>query len=67
MKPAGIRQVAVIATGVIGASWAAYFLLHGLDVIAADPAEARKNDYGPALLDTGRARTTRARVFRLAS
>ncbi|MGA4541966.1 3-hydroxyacyl-CoA dehydrogenase NAD-binding domain-containing protein [Uniformispora flossi] len=34
----GVRRVAVIGTGVIGASWAAYFLARGLDVVAADPA-----------------------------
>lgn len=31
-------RVAVVATGVIGASWAACFLSRGLDVAAADPA-----------------------------
>lgn len=34
----GVQRVAVIGTGVIGASWAAYFLARGLDVVAADPA-----------------------------
>jgi carnitine 3-dehydrogenase len=34
----GVRRVAVVGTGVIGASWAAHFLAHGLDVIATDPA-----------------------------
>ncbi|MBB4169000.1 3-hydroxyacyl-CoA dehydrogenase NAD-binding domain-containing protein [Rhizobium sp. BK538] len=34
IKP--IRQVTVIGTGVIGASWAALFLAKGLDVIAID-------------------------------
>lgn len=33
-----IRRVAVVGTGVIGASWAAQFLARGLDVIATDPA-----------------------------
>ena len=33
-----ISTVAVIGTGVIGASWAACFLSRGLDVVAADPA-----------------------------
>jgi 3-hydroxyacyl-CoA dehydrogenase len=33
-----VRCVAVIGTGVIGASWAANFLARGLDVRAADPA-----------------------------
>jgi 3-hydroxyacyl-CoA dehydrogenase len=39
-----VKRVAVVATGVIGASWAAYFLARGLDVAATDPspgAEAR--------------------------
>jgi carnitine 3-dehydrogenase len=39
-----VQRVAVVATGVIGASWAAYFLARGLDVDATDPspgAEAR--------------------------
>jgi carnitine 3-dehydrogenase len=34
-----IRTVAVVGTGTIGASWAALFLAHGLDVVASDPAE----------------------------
>ncbi|MGD0102910.1 MAG: 3-hydroxyacyl-CoA dehydrogenase NAD-binding domain-containing protein [Rhodopila sp.] len=38
MTPTDIRQVAVVATGVIGASWTAHFLAHGLDVVATDPA-----------------------------
>ncbi len=33
-----IRRVAVVGTGVIGASWAALFLAKGLDVVATDPA-----------------------------
>ena len=33
-----IRRVAVVGTGVIGASWAAFFLAHGLEVTATDPA-----------------------------
>ncbi|HLZ82740.1 MAG TPA: 3-hydroxyacyl-CoA dehydrogenase NAD-binding domain-containing protein [Caulobacteraceae bacterium] len=33
-----IRRVAVVGTGVIGASWAALFLAKGLQVIATDPA-----------------------------
>jgi carnitine 3-dehydrogenase len=33
-----IKTVAVVGTGVIGASWAALFLAHGLDVVATDPA-----------------------------
>jgi 3-hydroxyacyl-CoA dehydrogenase len=33
-----IRSVAIIGTGVIGASWAALFLAQGLDVVATDVA-----------------------------
>ncbi|MBU1351205.1 MAG: 3-hydroxyacyl-CoA dehydrogenase [Gammaproteobacteria bacterium] len=42
-----VQRVAVVATGVIGASWAAYFLARGLDVDATDPspgAEQRLRD-----------------------
>ena len=45
--PSDVKRVAVVATGVIGASWAAYFLARGLDVEATDPspgAEARLRD-----------------------
>src|ERR1700755_334122 len=31
-----IRRVAIIGTGVIGASWTALFLANGLDVVATD-------------------------------
>src|SRR5690606_31321135 len=43
--------IAVVGTGVIGASWAACFLANGFDVAATDPApgaQARLND----LVDT---------------
>src|SRR5215469_15125300 len=33
-----IRRVAIIGTGVIGASWTALFLAKGLHVVATDPA-----------------------------
>jgi 3-hydroxyacyl-CoA dehydrogenase len=33
-----IRRVAVIGAGTIGASWAAYFLYRGLEVVVSDPA-----------------------------
>src|SRR6185312_5173480 len=33
-----IRRIAIVGTGVIGASWAAQFLARGLDVVATDPA-----------------------------
>ncbi len=35
---AGVRRVAVIGAGTIGASWAAWFLSRGLAVTASDPA-----------------------------
>jgi carnitine 3-dehydrogenase len=34
-----VHTVAVVGTGVIGASWATHFLAHGLRVVATDPAE----------------------------
>jgi 3-hydroxyacyl-CoA dehydrogenase len=33
-----VQRVAVVGTGVIGISWAAHFLAHGVDVVATDPA-----------------------------
>ncbi len=55
-----VKRVAVVATGVIGASWAAYFLARGLDVDATDPspgAEQRLRDavqgHWPALTQQG--------------
>ena len=33
-----IKTVGVVGTGVIGASWTALFLAHGLQVIVADPS-----------------------------
>src|ERR1700731_3503310 len=32
-----IRNVAIVGTGVIGASWAALYLARGLNVVATDP------------------------------
>jgi 3-hydroxyacyl-CoA dehydrogenase len=37
-KSKEIRTVAIVGTGVIGASWAALFLARGLNVVATDPA-----------------------------
>ena len=52
-----IRRIAIVGTGVIGASWAAEFLAKGFDVVATDPApnaEANLRKYidgaWPALL-----------------
>ena len=33
-----IRRIAIIGTGVIGASWSSLFLAKGLQVVATDPA-----------------------------
>jgi carnitine 3-dehydrogenase len=55
-----IQRIAIVGTGVIGASWAAEFLARGLDVIATDPApnaEANLRKYidtaWPALTSMG--------------
>src|SRR6201997_1708172 len=43
-----IRRIAIVGTGVIGASWAAEFLARGFDVVATDPApkaEASLQEY----------------------
>ena len=55
-----IRRIAVVGTGVIGASWAAYYLSHGFDVVAANPrpsAESSLRKYvenaWPALAKAG--------------
>src|SRR5258705_12110025 len=55
-----VRNVAIVGTGVIGASWAAHYLSRGFDVVATDPApnaEAalRKyvNEAWPDLTDIG--------------
>src|SRR6266446_2024838 len=43
-----IRRVAIVGTGVIGASWAAQYLARGFDVVATDPApdaEAKLREY----------------------
>ncbi len=55
-----VRRIAIVGTGVIGASWAAQYLARGFDVIATDPApnaEANLRNYvdeaWPALTDIG--------------
>jgi 3-hydroxyacyl-CoA dehydrogenase len=55
-----VRRIAVVGTGVIGASWAAYYLSRGFDVVATDPApnaEATLRSYveeaWPALATAG--------------
>jgi 3-hydroxyacyl-CoA dehydrogenase len=56
----GVRRIAIVGTGVIGASWAAEFLANGFDVVATDPApnaEANLRSYvdtaWPALTSFG--------------
>src|SRR5258708_19733010 len=42
------RRIAIVGTGVIGASWAALYLARGFDVVATDPgpkAEANLRKY----------------------
>src|SRR5258708_22712197 len=55
-----VKRIAIVGTGVIGASWAAQYLACGFDVIATDPApnaEANLRKYveeaWPALRDIG--------------
>ena len=55
-----VRRIAIVGTGVIGASWAAQYLARGFDVIATDPApnaEANLRAYvdaaWPALTNIG--------------
>lgn len=38
-RPQEVRRVAVVGAGTIGASWAAWFLSRGLDVVAQDPGD----------------------------
>jgi 3-hydroxyacyl-CoA dehydrogenase len=43
-----VNRIAIVGTGVIGASWAAYYLARGIDVVATDPgpqAEANLRKY----------------------
>ncbi|MEJ1965546.1 MAG: 3-hydroxyacyl-CoA dehydrogenase NAD-binding domain-containing protein [Gammaproteobacteria bacterium] len=43
-----VRRIAIVGTGVIGASWAAQYLARGFDVVATDPApnaEANLRNY----------------------
>ena len=55
-----VRRIAIVGTGVIGASWAAYYLSRGFDVVATDPgpqseANLRKyvDDAWPLLTQVG--------------
>src|SRR6202007_1011183 len=39
-----INRVAIVGTGLIGSSWAACFLAHGLDVVVTDPAPGMEDN-----------------------
>jgi len=43
-KSGQIQNVAIVGTGVIGASWAAYYLSQGFNVVATDPAPNADTD-----------------------
>ena len=61
-----IRRIAIVGAGVIGASWAAFYLTQGFDVVATDPApqaDTRLRDALAAFRRPGR-RTFRAAVVR---
>ncbi|TQM45134.1 3-hydroxyacyl-CoA dehydrogenase NAD-binding domain-containing protein [Pseudonocardia cypriaca] len=48
-----MRTVAVVGTGVIGASWAALFLANGFDVVATDPAPGAEDRLRADVAATG--------------
>jgi carnitine 3-dehydrogenase len=55
-----IHRIAIVGTGVIGASWAAYYVARGFDVVATDPAPSAEgnlreyvNDAWPSLAKAG--------------
>jgi len=59
-SPIPIRQIAIVGSGVIGASWSALFLAKGLDVVATDVAPDAEpklrsfiDDAWPALEELG--------------
>jgi carnitine 3-dehydrogenase len=53
-----VERVAIVGTGVIGASWATHYLVRGFDVVATDPgpgAESALNEYVDNAWDTAAA------------
>jgi carnitine 3-dehydrogenase len=50
-EAAGVRRVAVIGAGTIGASWATLFLARGLDVAVSDPAPNAESDLRRRIAD----------------
>jgi carnitine 3-dehydrogenase len=60
MSTQEVKRVGIVGTGVLGASWAAYYLARGLDVGATDPADGAEGrlrklvaEYWPALEQAG--------------
>jgi carnitine 3-dehydrogenase len=43
MKNNEVKRIGIVGTGVIGASWTAYFLARGFDVVASDPANGAES------------------------
>jgi carnitine 3-dehydrogenase len=43
MKNNKVKRIGIVGTGVIGASWTAYFLARGFDVVASDPANGAES------------------------
>ena len=39
-----MRRIAIVGAGVIGSSWAAFYLARGFDVVATDPARSAESD-----------------------
>ena len=53
-----IKCIAIVGTGVIGASWAANYLARGFDVVATDPAPNAEGNLGKYIDDAWPALTT---------
>jgi carnitine 3-dehydrogenase len=53
-----IHRVAIVGTGVIGASWAAQYLARGFDVVATDPAPNAETNLRKYVADAWPALTT---------
>ncbi|MCW3100773.1 MAG: 3-hydroxyacyl-CoA dehydrogenase [Chthonomonadaceae bacterium] len=53
-----IRRIAIVGTGVIGASWAAQYLARGFDVIATDPAPNAESNLHSYVDEAWKALTT---------
>src|SRR4026207_2215416 len=53
-----VHRVAIVGTGVIGASWAAQYLARGFDVVATDPAPNAEANLRKYVADAWPPRTT---------